>query len=138
MLMPKKVKHRKVQKGRMKGKAKGGNFVAFGDYGLQTTECAWITARQIEVGCVAITRHIKRGGQVFIRMFPHKPLSKKPAEVRMGKGKGAPESWVAIVKPGHVMYEVSGVTEEAAREAFRLCHHKLPVKTKFLKREMDI
>lgn len=138
MLAPKRVKHRKVQKGKMRGVAKGGNSVSFGDYGIQATECGWLTSRQIEAGRIAITRHIKRGGQVFIRVFPHKPLSKKPAEVRMGKGKGAPESWVAVVKPGHVLYEVVGVTEEQAKEAFRLCHHKLPLSTRFVKREMMI
>ena len=122
----------------MRGVAKGGNRVSFGDYGIQATECGWLTARQIEAGRVAITRHIKRGGQVFIRVFPHKPLSKKPAEVRMGKGKGAPETWVAIVKPGHVLYEVVGVDEEQAKEAFRLCHHKLPITTRFIKRETAI
>jgi large subunit ribosomal protein L16 len=138
MLSPKKVKHRKVQKGKMRGRAKGGNEVSFGDYGLQTTECGWITARQIEAGRVAVTRHIKRGGQVFIRIFPHKPISKKPAEVRMGKGKGAPEQWVAVVKPGHILFEVVGVSEEQAREAFRLAHHKMPVRTRFVKREKII
>ncbi|MBN2723653.1 MAG: 50S ribosomal protein L16 [Deltaproteobacteria bacterium] len=138
MLSPKKVKHRKVMKGRMTGRAKGGDTVSFGEYGIQTVECGRITARQIEAGRIAITRYIKRGGQVFIRIFPHKPISKKPAEVRMGKGKGAPEEWVAIVKPGHVLYEVVGVTEEQAREAFRLAHHKMPVKTRFVKKEAVI
>lgn len=122
----------------MRGVAKGGNRVSFGEYGLQCMECGWITARQIEAGRVAITRHIKRGGQVFIRVFPHKPISKKPAEVRMGKGKGAPESWVAVVKPGHILYEVVGVDEAQAKEAFRLCHHKMPVATRFVKRETEI
>ena len=135
MLSPKKVKFRKVQKGRMTGRAKGGDKVSFGEYGMQATECGWITARQIEAGRIAITRHIKRGGQVFIRIFPHKPISKKPAEVRMGKGKGAPEEWVAVVKPGHILYEVVGVTEEQAREAFRLAHHKMPIGTRFVSRE---
>jgi large subunit ribosomal protein L16 len=138
MLAPKKVKHRKVQKGRMKGRAKGGDRVAFGDYGLQAAECGFLSSRQIEAGRVAITRHIKRGGQVFIRIFPHKPLTSKPAETRMGKGKGMPDEWVAVVKPGHILYEVVGVDEESAREAFRLAHHKLPIDTRFVSREMII
>ncbi|MBU1069391.1 MAG: 50S ribosomal protein L16 [Deltaproteobacteria bacterium HGW-Deltaproteobacteria-22] len=138
MLAPKKVKHRKVQKGRMKGRAKGGDRVAFGDFGLQAAECGFLSSRQIEAGRVAITRHIKRGGQVFIRIFPHKPLTSKPAETRMGKGKGAPDEWVAVVKPGHILYEVVGVDEESAREAFRLAHHKLPIDTRFVSREMVI
>ncbi|MDA3864860.1 MAG: 50S ribosomal protein L16 [Deltaproteobacteria bacterium] len=133
MLSPKRVKHRKVQKGRTKGRAKGGKTVAFGQFGLQTLEPSWITSRQIEACRVAITRKMKRGGKVFIRIFPHKPISKKPAEVRMGKGKGAPEEWVAVVKPGHIMFEISGVDEELAREAFKLAHYKLPVKTRFVK-----
>jgi large subunit ribosomal protein L16 len=135
MLSPKKVKWRKVQKGRMRGRAKGGDTVAFGDYGIQAVEAGRITARQIEAARIAITRHIKRGGKVFIRIFPDKPISKKPAETRMGKGKGAPEEWVAVVKPGRVMYEILGVSEEKARSAIRLAHHKLPVKTRFVKRE---
>ncbi len=138
MLAPKKVKHRKVQKGRMKGRAKGGDRVAFGDYGLQAAECGFLSSRHIEAGRIAITRHIKRGGQVFIRIFPHKPLTSKPAETRMGKGKGMPEEWVAVVKPGHILYEVIGVDEESAREAFRLAHHKLPIDTRFVSREMVI
>ncbi len=138
MLAPKKVKHRKVQKGRMKGRAKGGDRVAFGDFGLQAAECGFLSSRQIEAGRVAITRHIKRGGQVFIRIFPHKPLTSKPAETRMGKGKGMPDEWVAVVKPGHILYEVVGVDEESAREAFRLAHHKLPIDTRFVSREMVI
>lgn len=138
MLSPKKVKHRKVMKGRMTGRAKGGDTVSFGEYGIQTVECGFITARQIEAGRIAITRHIKRGGQVFIRIFPQKPLTKKPAETRMGKGKGSPEEWVAVVKPGHVLFEVVGVPEETAREAFRLAHHKLPIKTRFVKKEAVI
>ncbi|PKN46364.1 MAG: 50S ribosomal protein L16 [Deltaproteobacteria bacterium HGW-Deltaproteobacteria-17] len=138
MLAPKKVKHRKVQKGRMKGRAKGGDRVAFGDYGLQAAECGFLSSRQIEAGRVAITRHIKRGGQVFIRIFPHKPLTSKPAETRMGKGKGMPDEWVAVVKPGHILYEVVGVDEASAREAFRLAHHKLPIDTRFVSREMVI
>ena len=135
MLSPKKVKWRKVQKGRMRGRSKGGDTVAFGDFGIQAMECGRITARQIEAARIAITRHIKRGGQVFIRIFPDKPISKKPAETRMGKGKGAPEEWVAVVKPGRVMYEILGVNEEMAREAIRLAHHKLPLRTRFVKRE---
>lgn len=135
MLSPKKVKWRKVQKGRMRGKAKGGDTVAFGDFGIQALESGRITARQIEAARIAITRHIKRGGKVFIRIFPDKPISKKPAETRMGKGKGAPEEWVAIVKPGRVMYEILGVDEDMARAAIRLAHHKLPVRTRFVKRE---
>ncbi|MBU1220589.1 50S ribosomal protein L16 [Myxococcota bacterium] len=138
MLSPKKVKHRKVQKGRMTGRAKGGDSVSFGEYGIQTVECGFITARQIEAGRIAITRHIKRGGQVFIRIFPQKPLTRKPAETRMGKGKGSPEEWVCVVKPGHVLFEVVGVPEETAREAFRLAHHKLPIKTRFVKKEAVI
>ncbi|MDY0001604.1 MAG: 50S ribosomal protein L16 [Polyangia bacterium] len=135
MLSPKKVKWRKVQKGRMRGRAKGGDTVAFGDFGIQATECGRITARQIEAARIAITRHIKRGGQVFIRIFPDKPISKKPAETRMGKGKGAPEEWVVVVRPGRVLYEILGVSEEKARTAVRLAHHKLPVNTRFVKRE---
>ncbi len=138
MLSPKRVKHRKVQKGRMRGRAKGGDFVAFGEFGIQALEPGRITARQIEAGRIAITRYIRRGGQVFIRIFPHKPITKKPAETRMGKGKGGVEEWVAIVKPGTVLYEVVGVTEEQAREAFRRAHHKMPVATRFVKRERVI
>ena len=137
MLSPKRVKWRKVQKGRMRGKAYRGSDVSFGDFGLQATECGRMTARQIEAGRVALTRHVKRGGQVWIRVFPDKPITKKPAEVRMGKGKGNPEEWVAIVKPGRVIYELEGVPEEVAREAMRLCGHKLPFSTKFvLRREV--
>ena len=135
MLQPKKVKFRKVQKGRMRGKAKGGDRVSFGDFGIQATECGRITARQIESARIAITRHIKRGGKVYIRVFPNKPISKKPAEMRMGKGKGPPEEWVAIVKPGRVLYEIEGVDEAMAREAIRLAHHKLPLSTRFVSRE---
>lgn len=134
MLSPKRTKFRKAQKGRMRGRAKGGDTVAFGDYGLQATECGRITARQIEAARIAITRHVKRGGKVYIRFFPDKPTTKKPAETRMGKGKGAPEDWVAVVRPGRVLYELEGVSEELAREAFRLAHHKLPIGTKFLAR----
>ncbi len=134
MLMPKKVKHRKVQRGRMKGKAWKGHTVAFGDYGLKVTEPGWITDRQIEAARVAITRFVKRTGRVWIRIFPDKPVTKKPQETRMGKGKGSPELWVAVVKPGRILYEMEGVTEEQAREAMRLAGHKLPLRTKFVTR----
>ena len=135
MLSPKKVKYRKKQKGRMKGVSKGGVDVSFGDFGLQALEAGWISARQIEAARMAITRKVKRAGKLYIRVFPDKPITKKPAETRMGKGKGSPEEWVAIVKPGRVMYEIQGVSEDAAREAFRLASHKLPIKTRFLERE---
>src|SRR5713226_6377366 len=135
MLMPKKVKYRKVQRGRMTGKAWRGSTLAFGDYGLKALECGWITARQIEAARVAMTRHIKRGGKVYIRIFPDKPITKKPAETRMGKGKGANEGWVAVVRPGRIMYEIEGVDEKLAREAFHLAHHKLPVPTRVVARE---
>ena len=136
MLSPKKVKWRKVQKGRMRGAAKGGNFVAFGDFGLQATECGWITARQIEAARVAMTRHIKRGGKIWIRLFPDKPISKKPAEVRMGNGKGSPEYFVAEIVPGKVLYEMDGVEESVAREAFALAAAKLPLRTTFVQRSI--
>ena len=132
MLMPKRVKHRKVQRGRMTGVATRGNVVSDGEFGLQATEPAWITANQIEAARIAMTRYIKRGGQVWIKVFPDKSVTKKPAETRMGSGKGAPEQWVAVVKPGRVLFEIAGVSEELAREAFRLAAHKLPVKTKFI------
>jgi large subunit ribosomal protein L16 len=135
MLMPKRVKHRKEQRGRMRGRAKGGTTVHFGEYGLQALEPAWVTNRQIEAARIAMTRYIRRGGKVWIRIFPSKPVTKKPAEVRMGSGKGAPEQWVAVVKPGRVMFELAGVPEEVAREAMRLAMHKLPIKCKFVKRE---
>ncbi len=135
MLAPKRIKWRKQQKGRMRGKANRGNSVAFGQFGLQALERAWITARQIEAARVAMTRHIKRGGKVFIRIFPDKPISKKPAETRMGKGKGNPEAWVAPVKPGRVMFELEGVPEDIARRAMELAAAKLPVRTRFLSRE---
>jgi len=135
MLAPKKVKHRKVQKGRIRGIAHRGNEVSFGSFGLQSLERGFITARQIEAARIAVTRFIKRGGQVWIRIFPDKPLTRKPAETRMGKGKGAPEEWVCVIKPGTMLYEVEGVGEDIAREAFRLAAHKLPVKTRFLSRE---
>ena len=132
MLMPKRVKFRRVHRGRMKGKATKGNTVTYGDFGLVALEPAWITANQIEAARVAMTRYIKRGGKVYIKIFPHKSVTKKPAEVRMGSGKGAPDHWVAVVKPGRVMFEIQGVTEEQAREAIRLAGHKLPIKTKFV------
>ncbi len=136
MLMPKRTKYRKVQKGRMRGKAKGGTSVSFGDYGLQAQEPGWITARQIEAARIAMTRSIKRGGKVWITIFPDKPITEKPAETRMGSGKGNPEYWVApVVKPGRVMFEMAGVDEDVAREAMRLASHKLPVKTRFVARE---
>jgi large subunit ribosomal protein L16 len=138
MLMPKRVKYRKLHRGRMSGKATRGSYVTFGEYGLQATECGWITSRQIEAARVAMTRHVKRGGKIWIRIFPHKSITKKPAETRMGKGKGAPEGWVAVVKPGVVLYEMEGVSEDIAREAFRLASHKLPIATKFLSREMVV
>jgi large subunit ribosomal protein L16 len=134
MLMPKRVKHRKVFRGRMKGKAQKGNFVAYGDYGLITLEAAWITSNQIEAARVAMTRYVNRGGKVWIKIFPHKPVTKKPAETRMGSGKGSPEYWVAVVKPGRVMFEISGVSEGDAKEALRLAGHKLPVKCKVIKK----
>src|SRR5210317_964758 len=135
MLMPKKVKFRKQMRGRMKGAAMRGNKLSFGDFGLQALTPGWITARQIESARIAITRHVKRGGKVWIRIFPDKPITKKPAETRMGKGKGSPEAWVAVVKPGRVLYELEGVTEAVAKEAMRLASHKLPIKTKILVRE---
>jgi len=129
------MKHRKQQKGKMRGTSYRGADVSFGDFGLQALEASWITARQIEAARVAITRHVKRGGQVWIRVFPDKPISKKPLETRMGRGKGAPEEWVAVVRPGRVMYELSGVSEDVAKEAFRLAGHKLPIRTRFLVRD---
>jgi large subunit ribosomal protein L16 len=135
VLAPKKVKHRKHHRGRMRGSAKGGTRVTFGDYGLQAVEPSWISARQIEAARVAMTRHIKRGGKVWVNVFPDKPFTKKPAETRMGSGKGNPEGWVAVVKPGRVMFELAGVDEPSAREALRLAAHKLPVKTRFVTRE---
>jgi large subunit ribosomal protein L16 len=135
MLMPKRTKYRKVHRGRRNGPAKGGTTVAFGDYGLKAAEVGWITARQIESARVAINRTIRRGGKVWITIFPDKPVTQKPAETRMGSGKGNPEFWVAVVKPGRVMFELSGVSEELAREAMRRAGHKLPIKTKFVSRE---
>lgn len=135
MLIPKRVKHRKQFRGRMKGRAMRGNTVSHGEFGLVALEPSWITNRQIEAARIAMTRYIKRGGQVWIKIFPDKPITAKPAETRMGSGKGSPEYWVAVVKPGRVMFEMAGVTEEIAREAMRLAAHKLPIKTKFVKRE---
>jgi large subunit ribosomal protein L16 len=134
MLMPSKVKFRKQQRGRRKGKAYGGCNVDFGDYGLKAVESCWLTARQIEASRIAMTRFVKRGGKIWIRVFPDKPITKKPTEVRMGKGKGSPEAWVAVVKAGRILYEMEGVTEEDAREAMRLAAHKLPCKTRFVRR----
>lgn len=138
MLMPKKVKFRKKHRGRRKGLAKGGDYIAFGAYALQATEPGWITSRQIESARVAITRAVKRGGKVWIRIFPDKPYTKKPLETRMGKGKGAPEGWVAVIKPGRILYELEGVSPEVAAEAMRLASYKLPVKTRFLTRDDDL
>jgi len=135
MLMPKRVKYRRVQRGRMRGKASRGNFLAYGDYGIVATEPCWITANQIEAARVAMNRYMKRGGKVWIKIFPDKPVTKKPAETRMGSGKGSPEYWVAVVKPGRVLFEIAGVDEATAREAIRLASHKLPCKTKFIARE---
>ena len=135
MLMPKKVKFRKQQRGRRKGMAKGGSYIAFGDYALQALEPGWVTNRQIEASRVAMTREMKRGGKVWIRIFPDKPITKKPAETRMGKGKGNPEGWVAVVKPGRVMFEIEGISEVLAKKALALAAAKLPVKTRFVKRE---
>ncbi|MGD2080311.1 MAG: 50S ribosomal protein L16 [Nitrospirota bacterium] len=135
MLMPKKIKFRKMQKGRMRGQASRGNRVSFGEYGLKAMEPGWVTSRQIEAARIAITRHAKRGIKVWIRIFPDKPITKKPAETRMGKGKGSPEYWVAVVRPGRVLYEVSGVAEPVAKEALRLASHKLAISTKFVSRE---
>jgi len=138
MLMPKKVKYRKQQRGRRRGMSKGGNYVAFGDYALQALEPGWVTARQIEAARIAISRHVKRGGKVWIRVFPDKPITKKPLETRMGKGKGSPEGWVAVIKPGRVMFELAGVPEPLAKEAMRLAAHKLPIKTRFVTRHEEL
>ncbi|MCI5946847.1 MAG: 50S ribosomal protein L16 [Oscillospiraceae bacterium] len=137
MLLPKRVKYRRVQRGRLTGKATRGNVVSYGDFGLQALEPAWITSNQIEAARIAMTRYIKRGGQVWIKIFPDKPITEKPAETRMGSGKGSPEYWVAVVKPGRVLFEINGVTEEQAREAMRLAAHKLPIKCKFVKRQAE-
>ena len=137
MLMPKRTKYRRVQRGRLKGKASRGNTVTYGEFGLVALEPAWIKANQIEAARIALTRYTRRGGQVWIKIFPDKPVTQKPAETRMGSGKGSPEYWVAVVKPGRVMFEISGVSEEVAREAMRLASHKLPIKTKFVKKETE-
>lgn len=136
MLMPKRVKYRKVQRGRMKGKSKGGTKLSFGEYGLQALEAGWLSSRQIEAARVALTRYIKRGGKVWINVFPHKPVTKKPAETRMGGGKGVPESWVVVVKPGKILFEISGVSMEVAKEAIRLASNKLSIKSKFIYEEI--
>ena len=138
MLLPKRVKHRKQHRGRLTGKATRGNFVAYGDYGLMATEPCWIKSNQIEAARIAINRYVKRGGKVWIKIFPDKPVTAKPAETRMGSGKGSPEYWVAVVKPGRVLFEIAGVTEEQAREALRLAGHKLPCKVKFVKKEQEV
>lgn len=137
MLMPKRVKYRKAQRGRCKGIATSGCQISFGEYALQAIAPGWITNRQIEAGRIAITRHVKRGGKLWIRIFPDKPVTKKPAETRMGKGKGTPESWVAVIKPGKILYELAGVPKEVAQEAMRLTSYKLPIKTKFISREKE-
>ncbi|MBP1558948.1 MAG: 50S ribosomal protein L16 [Oscillospiraceae bacterium] len=137
MLLPKRVKYRRVHRGRLTGKALRGNTVTYGEFGLQSTEAAWVTSNQIEAARIAMTRYIKRGGQVWIKIFPDKPITEKPAETRMGSGKGSPEYWVAVVKPGRIMFEIGGVSEELAREAMRLASYKLPVKCKFVKKEVE-
>ncbi|MFN7962549.1 MAG: 50S ribosomal protein L16 [Thermoanaerobaculia bacterium] len=138
MLMPKKVKFRKQQRGRRAGNSKGATYIAFGDFGLQATEAGWVTARQIEAARIAISRAVKRGGKVWIRVFPDKPITKKPLETRMGKGKGNPEEWVAVVRPGRVLYELEGVTADVAEEAMQLAAHKLPIKSRFVSREQEL
>ena len=138
MLMPKKVKFRKQQRGRRAGQSKGGTYMAFGDYGLQALEAGWVTARQIEAARIAITRAVKRGGKVWIRVFPDKPITKKPLETRMGKGKGPPEQWVAVVRPARILYELEGVPADVAEQAMRLASHKLPIKTRFISREDEL
>jgi len=138
MLMPKKVKFRKQQRGRRTGMAKGGDYIAFGDFALQAMETGWVTARQIEAGRIAISRHVKRGGKVWIRVFPDKPITKKPLETRMGKGKGNPEEWVAVVKPARILYELEGVPADVAEEAMRLASHKLGIKTRFVSRHAEL
>lgn len=135
MLMPRRVKYRKEQRGRMRGKAYRGGTLSFGEYGLQALEPAWLTNKQIEAGRIAITRHVKRGGKIWITVFPSKPVTAKPAETRMGKGKGSPSKWVAVVKPGRILYEIAGVSKEVAQEAMRLASHKMPMKTRFISRE---
>ena len=138
MLLPKRVKYRRVMRGRLKGQASRGNKLAYGEFGIQALEPAWITSNQIEAARIAMTRYTKRGGQVWIKIFPDKPVTEKPAETRMGSGKGSPEYWVAVVKPGRVMFEMDGVAEDVAREAMRLASHKLPIKTKFIKKEEEV
>ena len=138
MLMPKKVKYRKQQRGRRAGVSKGGNYIAFGDYALQAMECGWVTARQIEAARIAISRSVKRGGKVWIRVFPDKPITKKPLETRMGKGKGPPEQWVAVVKPARILYELEGVPADVAEAAMRLASHKLGIKTRFIRRDEEM
>jgi large subunit ribosomal protein L16 len=137
MLSPKRVKYRKQQKGRMRGKASRGNTVAFGTFGLKALECGYLTSQQIEAARIAMTRYVKRGGKIWIRVFPDKPFTRKPAETRMGKGKGSPEGWVAVIRPGKILYEMEGITEDIAREALRLASHKLPLRTKFVLREEE-
>jgi large subunit ribosomal protein L16 len=137
MLSPKRVKYRKQQKGRMRGKALRGNNVAFGTFGLKALECGYLTSQQIEAARIAMTRYVKRGGQIWIRIFPDKPFTRKPAETRMGKGKGSPEGWLAVIRPGRILYEMEGISEEDAREALRLASHKLPLRTKFVLREEE-
>lgn len=137
MLSPKRIRYRKQQKGRMRGKAYRGNTVAFGTFGLKALECGYLTSQQIEAARIAMTRYVKRGGKIWIRIFPDKPFTRKPAETRMGKGKGSPEGWVAVIRPGRILYEMEGVTEEIAREALRLASHKLPLKTRFVLREEE-
>ena len=137
MLMPKRVKYRRVHRGRMTGKATRGNTITYGEFGLQATEPGWITSNQIEAARIAMTRYTRRGGQVWIKIFPDKPVTKKPAETRMGSGKGSPEFWVAVVKPGRVMFEIAGVSPETAKEALRLASHKLPIKTKIIRKETE-
>ncbi len=138
MLMPKKVKFRKQQRGRRRGVSKGGNYIAFGDFALQALEAGWVTARQIEAARIAISRSVKRGGKVWIRVFPDKPITKKPLETRMGKGKGPPEQWVAVVRPARILYELEGVPQDVAEAAMRLASHKLPIKTRFIKRDEEL
>jgi large subunit ribosomal protein L16 len=138
MLMPKKVKYRKQQRGRRKGMAKGGDYIAFGDFALQALECGWVTARQIEAGRIAISRHVKRGGKVWIRVFPDKPITKKPLETRMGKGKGPPEQWVAVVKPARILFELEGVSQDVAEAAMRLASQKFGIKTRFIARHDEM
>lgn len=138
MLQPSKVKWRKIQKGKRRGKALRGNKLAFGDMGIMATSCGWVTARQIEAARIAVTRHVKRGGKIWVRIFPDKPITKKPLETRMGKGKGSPEAWVAVIKPGRILFEIEGIEESVAREAFRIAGHKLPLSTKVISRREEV